>query len=68
MIWNIRKHITSNQNNKKNELKKSEDSISSLCDYIKRSNICIIGVPEEEKEQETGNLYENIRKKTPLIW
>ena len=39
----------------------NEDSISSHWDNFKRSNICIIGVPEgEEKEQEIGNLFENI--------
>ena len=40
-------------------IQKSEDSISSLWDNLKRSNISIIGVPEgEEKEQDTGNLFE----------
>ena len=42
---------------------KNEDSISSLWDNFKRTNICIIGVPEgEEKEQEIGNLFEKIMK------
>ena len=52
MIWNIRKQKTTNQNiKKKKESKKTEDSISSLWDNFKRSNIHIIGVPEgEEKE------------------
>ena len=59
MIWNIRKQKTSNQNNKKKKNLKNEDSISSLWDNFKRSNICIIGVPEgEDKEQEIGNLFE----------
>ena len=41
----------------------NEDSISSLQDNFKRSNICIIWVPEgEEKEQEIGNLFEKIMK------
>ena len=48
---------------KKKESKKNEDSISSLWDNFKRTNICIIGVPEgEEKEQEIGNLFEKIMK------
>ena len=39
------------------------DSISSLWDNFKKSNIHIIGEPEEEeKEQETGNLFEKIMK------
>ena len=44
-------------------IKKNEDSISSLWDNFKRSNIHIIGVPEgEEKEQEIGNLFQKIMK------
>ena len=55
-IWNIRKQKTTTQNKK---IPKNEDSISSLWDNFKRSNICIIRVPEgEEKEQEIGNLSE----------
>ena len=42
--------------------KPSKDSISSLWDKFKHSNIRIIGVPEEEKEQETGNLFGKIMK------
>ena len=58
MIGNIRKHRTTRKKNQKNE-----DSINSLWDNFKRSNICLIGVPEgEEKEQEIGNLSEKIVK------
>ena len=43
-------------------IQKNEDSIN-IWDNFKRSNICIIGVPEgEEKEQEIGNLFEKIMK------
>ena len=63
VIWNMRKQKTSNQNKKKKESKKNEDSVSSLWENFKHSNICIIGVPEgEEKEQEIGNLLEKIMK------
>ena len=64
MIWNIRKPKTTNQNNKKKKrIQNNEDSISSLWDNFKRSNIHIIGVSEgEEKEQEIGNLFEKIMK------
>ena len=63
MNWNIRKQKkTTNQNNKKKESKKKEGSISSLWDNFKRSNIHIIGVPQGEKEQEIGNLFEKIMK------
>ena len=62
MIWNIRKQRTTNHNKKK-ESKNNEESISSLWDNFKRSNICLIGMPEgEEKEQEIGNLLEKIVK------
>ena len=42
--------------------------INSLWDF-KRSNICLIGVPEgEEKEQEIGNLFEKIMKENFPDW
>ena len=41
---------------------KKEDSISNLWDNFKRSNIHIIGVPEEENKQEIGNLFEKTIK------
>ena len=60
LIWNMRKKKTSNQcTKKKKRIQKIEDSIRSLWDNFKCSNICIIGVPEgEEKEEEIGNLSE----------
>ena len=49
------------------KIQKNEDSVSSLWDNLKLSNICLIVVPEgEEKEQETGNLYEKIVKENSL--
>ena len=48
---------------KKKEPPQNEDSINSLWNNFKRSNIWLIGVPErEEKEQEIGNLSEKIVK------
>ena len=47
MIWNIRKQKKTNRNKKKKKrMQKNEDSINSLWDNFKRSNICFIGVPE----------------------
>ena len=68
MIWNIRKQKTTNQNNKKKkEFLKNEDSVSSLWDNFQRSNILIIGVPEgEEKEHEIENLFGKIMKENVL--
>ena len=64
------KHNQSEQkeSKKKKRIQKNEGSISSLWHNFKRSNIHIRGVPEEEKEQEIGNLFEKIMKKTSLIW
>ena len=53
----------SEQQEKKESLKKIEDSISSLWDNLKHSNSRIIRVPKgEEKEQEVENKYEKIIK------
>ena len=59
MIWNLRKQKTTMQNKKEEKrILKNGDSINSLCDNFKRSNIHLIGVPEgEEQEQEIGNLF-----------
>ena len=63
MIWNIRKQKTTIQSSKKKKVQKNEDSVSSLWDNFKRSNIHVTGVPEgKEKEQEIGNLFEKIMK------
>ena len=44
-------------------IQKNEDSVSSLWENFMCSNICIIGVPEEEKEQEIGNVSKNNERK-----
>ena len=50
-------------------IQKNEDSINSLWDNFKMSNICLIRVSKgEEKEQEIGNLSEKIVKLNFLIW
>ena len=59
------KEAKNNQSEQEEEkrIQKNEDSISSFWDNFKKSNIHIIGAPEgEEKEQENGNLFENIVK------
>ena len=66
VTWNIRgkrkkrKNKQSEEQEEEKRIQKNEDSISSLWDNFKRYNICIKGVPEEEKNQETGNLFEKI--------
>ena len=59
------KEAKNNQSEQQEEkrIQKNEDCINSLWDKFKHINICIIGVPEgEEKEQESGNLFEKIMK------
>ena len=64
MIQNIRRQKPTNQNKKKREYKKkkNKDNVSSLWDNYKQFNIHFIRVPEEEKEQVIGNLFEKIMK------
>ena len=50
---------------KKKNFKKIEERLRNLWDNFKCSNIQIIGVPEEEEEeQEIENLFEQIVKET----
>ncbi|KAK1338709.1 hypothetical protein QTO34_019366 [Cnephaeus nilssonii] len=55
-------------------IQKVEDSVRSLWDNFKRTNIRIMGVPEEEREQDTENLFEEIMTenfphlKSELAW
>ena len=46
----------------KKNLKKNEDNMRSLWNISKCTNIWIIGMPEEEEEQEIENLFEKIMK------
>ena len=63
MIWNIRKQKQPIRTRRRKKGNKSKDSVSSLLNNFKCSNIHIIGMPEgEEKEQEIGNLFEKIMK------
>ena len=58
VIWNIRKQEITNQNNKKKkESKKNENSVNSLWDNFKRSNICITGVSEENRNSKKLEIY-----------
>ena len=54
------KEAKNNQSEQEEEeiVQETENSISSLWDNSKESNICTTGVREEEKEQEIGNLFE----------
>ena len=53
--------ITTAQQNKEKRMKRIEDSLRDLWDNIKRKNIWIIGVPEEEeKKKGTKKIFEEI--------
>ena len=43
--------ITATEQNIEKRMKRNEDSLRDLWDNIKRTNICIIGVPEGEKRE-----------------
>ena len=62
MIWNIRKQKTTNENNKKKKESKNMKIVLGASGTTSSSLTCTIGVPEEEKEQEIGNLFEKIMK------
>ena len=61
--------FTTVEENKEKRMKRKEDSLRDLWDNIKRTNICIIGVPEgEEREKGPEKIYEEIIVETSLKW
>ena len=53
--------ITTAEQNKEKRMKRIEDSLRDLWDNIKRTNIRIIGVPEEEeKKKGSEKIFEEI--------
>ena len=72
MIWNIRKERqpireTGRKNNPKKKTK-NENSISSLRDNFKKTNIRITGMLKGEKEQDIKNLFEKIMQENlPIL-
>ena len=56
-----RKKKTPRKTKKRTKLKKNEQVLRELQDNMKHNNICIIGIPEgEEEEQEIENLFEKV--------
>ena len=50
--------ITTIEQNKEKRMKRIEDSLRDLWDNIKRTNVQIIGVPEEEEnKKETEKIF-----------
>ena len=56
------------EQNEEAKIHKNEERLRNLQDTFKHSNIRIIGVPEEEEEQEIENLFEKIMKENFPIW
>ena len=53
--------FTAVEQNKEKRMKRIEDNLRDLCDNTTRTNIQIIGVPEEEKKKKgTEKIYEEI--------
>ena len=52
--------ITSKEQNKVKRMRRTEDTLRDLWDNIKRTNIQIIGVPEEEKKKGYEKTFEEI--------
>ena len=59
---------SSNQNSKKKNILKNESSLRDLWDNIKHTNICIIGVPGEEREKRLENMFDEIMAENFLSW
>ena len=52
--------FTAAEQTKEKRMKRNEDSLRDLWDNIKRNNIRIIGVPEEEREKRPEKIFEEI--------
>ena len=53
--------FTAMEQNKEKRMKRNEDSLRDFWNNINHTNICIIGVPEEEEKKErTGKIFEEI--------
>ena len=50
------------EKNEETRIQNNEERLRNLQDICKRPNIRIIGIPEEEKEKEIENLFEQIMK------
>ena len=49
---------TQSEHQEKQRIQKNEDSVRSFWDNFKHANVCIVKVPEEERDQEIRNLFE----------
>ena len=52
--------FTASEQNKEKRMKRNEDNLRDLWDNVKHNNICIIGVPEEEREKGPEKILQEI--------
>lgn len=52
--------ITATEQNIENRMKRNEDCLRDLKDNIKHINICITGVPEEERQKGSKKIFEEL--------
>ena len=52
--------VTAIKQNIEKRMKRNEDSLRDLWDNIKCTNICTIGVPEEEREKGPEKIFEEL--------
>ena len=57
--------ITAREQNKEKRMKRIEDSLRDLWGNIKRTNIQILGIPEEEKKTGSEKMFEENSQKLP---
>ena len=60
--------ITSEEQNKVKRMRRTEDTLRDLWDNIKRTNIQIIGVPEEEKKKGYKKKFKQIIVENSPTW
>ena len=58
--------INESQRKKEKRIKRNEDNLRDLWDNVKRPNIRIIGVPEEDKKKDHEKILEEIIGETSL--
>ena len=59
--------INEAERKKEKRIKRSEDNLRDLWDYVKCPNIQIIGVPEEDKKKGHEKIFEIIVENFPKI-
>ena len=59
--------INEAERKKEKRIKRSEDNLRDLWDYVKCPNVQIIGVPEEDKKKGHEKIFEIIVENFPKI-